>query len=270
MSSGAKSSAGAAALTVGALGVVFGDIGTSPLYAFRETFHGTHGHHLEVSASNVVGACSLVFWALILIVSVKYLAYVLRADNDGEGGILALTSLVAPQRATAYVGRLKWLVILGLFGTALLYGDGVITPAISVLSAVEGLSVVEPGLDDLVIPIAVGILVALFLVQRRGTGVVGRIFGPIMLVWFVTLGALGLYRTTGNVDILAAVNPFNGIGYLFGNGLAGFLSLGSIFLVVTGGEALYADMGHFGRRPIRGGWFTVALPALHSRTLPNS
>ncbi len=165
MSSGAKSSAGAAALTVGALGVVFGDFGTSPLYAFRETFHGTHGHHLEVSASNVVGACSLVFWALILIVSVKYLAYVLRADNDGEGGILALTSLVAPQRATAYVGRLKWLFILVLFGTALLYGDGVITPAISVLSAVEGLSVGGPGRDARGRPSARG---------RRGARGLGR------------------------------------------------------------------------------------------------
>ena len=262
MSSGARSSAGAAALTVGALGVVFGDIGTSPLYALRETFHGSHGHHLPVTTSNVVGACSLVFWALVVVVSVKYVAYVLRADNEGEGGILALTSLVAPQRASAYVGRLKWLVILGLFGTALLYGDGVITPAISVLSAVEGLSVVEPGLEEVVLPIAVGILVALFAVQRRGTGAVGRVFGPVMVVWFVVLGLLGAYRTIEHPQILAAVNPFNGIGYLFGNGLAGFLSLGSIFLVVTGGEALYADMGHFGRRPIRGGWFTVALPAL--------
>jgi len=262
VSSGARSSAGAAALTVGALGVVFGDIGTSPLYALRETFHGSHGHHLPVTTSNVVGACSLVFWALVVVVSVKYVAYVLRADNEGEGGILALTSLVAPQRASAYVGRLKWLVILGLFGTALLYGDGVITPAISVLSAVEGLSVVEPGLEEVVLPIAVGILVALFAVQRRGTGAVGRVFGPVMVVWFVVLGLLGAYRTIEHPQILAAVNPFNGIGYLFGNGLAGFLSLGSIFLVVTGGEALYADMGHFGRRPIRGGWFTVALPAL--------
>ena len=262
MSSGARSSAGAAALTVGALGVVFGDIGTSPLYALRETFHGSHGHHLPVTTSNVVGACSLVFWALVVVVSVKYVAYVLRADNEGEGGILALTSLVAPQRASAYVGRLKWLVILGLFGTALLYGDGVITPAISVLSAVEGLSVVEPGLEEVVLPIAVGILVALFAVQRRGTGAVGRVFGPVMVVWFVVLGLLGAYRTIEHPQILAAVNPFNGIGYLFGNGVDGFLSLGSIFLVVTGGEALYADMGHFGRRSIRIGWFTVALPAL--------
>jgi KUP system potassium uptake protein len=254
-----RSSAGAAALTVGALGVVFGDIGTSPLYAFRETFHG---HHLEVSDANVIGACSLVFWSLIVVVSLKYLAYVLRADNRGEGGILALTSLVAPQHTRAFVGRIKWLVLLGLFGTALLYGDGVITPAISVLSAVEGLEVVEPRLHDFVIPIAVGILVALFFVQRRGTGAVGKVFGPVMLVWFSTLGVLGVWRMTGNLSVLEAINPGNAIGYLFGNGVDGFLSLGSIFLAVTGAEALYADMGHFGKRPIRQGWFALVLPAL--------
>ena len=254
-----RSSAGAAALTVGALGVVFGDIGTSPLYAFRETFHG---HHLPVTDSNVIGACSLVFWSLIVVVSVKYLAYVLRADNRGEGGILALTSLVAPQHTRAFVGRIKWLVVLGLFGTALLYGDGVITPAISVLSAVEGLEVVEPRLHSFVIPIAVGILVALFAVQRRGTGAVGRVFGPVMVVWFTVLGGLGLWRMTGNLSVLGALNPLKGLGYLFGNGIDGFLSLGSIFLVVTGAEALYADMGHFGRSPIRQGWFTLVLPGL--------
>ena len=250
---------GVATLTLGALGVVYGDIGTSPLYAFRETFEA---HHLEVSKTNVIGACSLVFWALIIIVSIKYLLYVLRADNNGEGGILALTSLVAPRRGAVMIGRLKWLVLLGLFGTALLYGDGVITPAISVLSAVEGLKVVQPSLGSYVIPIAVGILVGLFAVQKRGTGAVGKVFGPIMLVWFVTIGALGLAKTLGDLSVLAAVNPLNGLRYLGGNGLDGLLSLGSIFLVVTGGEALYADMGHFGRTPIRFGWFTVALPCL--------
>ena len=239
--------------------MVSGDIGTSPLYAFRETFHG---HHLPVTDSNVIGACSLVFWSLIVVVSVKYLAYVLRADNRGEGGILALTSLVAPQHTRAFVGRIKWLVVLGLFGTALLYGDGVITPAISVLSAVEGLEVVEPRLHSFVIPIAVGILVALFAVQRRGTGAVGRVFGPVMVVWFTVLGGLGLWRMTGNLSVLGALNPLKGLGYLFGNGIDGFLSLGSIFLVVTGAEALYADMGHFGRSPIRQGWFTLVLPGL--------
>jgi KUP system potassium uptake protein len=254
-----KSKVGLASLTLGALGVVYGDIGTSPLYAFRETFHG---HHLEVTERNVIGACSLVFWSLILIVSIKYLLYVLRADNKGEGGILALTSLVAPRRGAVVIGRIKWLVLLGLFGTALLYGDGVITPAISVLSAVEGLKVVQPSLSSYVLPIAVGILVGLFAVQKRGTGAVGRVFGPIMILWFLTIGTLGLVKTLGNLDVLTAVNPIHGLQYLFGNGIDGWLSLGSIFLVVTGGEALYADMGHFGRSPIRYGWFTVALPCL--------
>ena len=259
MSGRSKSRAGLAALTLGALGVVYGDIGTSPLYAFRETFHG---HDLPVTEANVIGACSLVFWALIVIVSVKYLVYVLRADNKGEGGILALTSLVAPRHGAVMIGRIKWLVLLGLFGTALLYGDGVITPAISVLSAVEGLKVVQPSLGSYVIWIAVGILVALFAVQRRGTGAVGKVFGPIMILWFTTLGVLGVSKMIGNLAVLEAVNPWRGLHYLFGNGIDGFLSLGSIFLVVTGGEALYADMGHFGKRPIRYGWFTVALPCL--------
>ena len=259
MSGQSKSKVGLASLTLGALGVVYGDIGTSPLYAFRETFHG---HHLEVTERNVIGACSLVFWSLIIIVSIKYLLYVLRADNKGEGGILALTSLVAPRRGAVVIGRIKWLVLLGLFGTALLYGDGVITPAISVLSAVEGLKVVQPSLSSYVLPIAVGILVGLFAVQKRGTGAVGRVFGPIMLMWFLTIGTLGLVKTLGNLDVLTAVNPIHGLQYLFGNGIDGWLSLGSIFLVVTGGEALYADMGHFGRSPIRYGWFTVALPCL--------
>ncbi len=259
MSGHTKSKVGLASLTLGALGVVYGDIGTSPLYAFRETFEA---HHLEVTEENVIGACSLVFWALIVIVSVKYLVYVLRADNKGEGGILALTSLVAPRRGAVVIGRIKWLVLLGLFGTALLYGDGVITPAISVLSAVEGLKVVQPSLGDYVLPIAVGILIGLFAVQKRGTGAVGKVFGPIMILWFLTIGVLGFVKTIGNLDVLAAVNPFHGLEYLFGNGIDGWLSLGSIFLVVTGGEALYADMGHFGRAPIRLGWFSVALPCL--------
>jgi KUP system potassium uptake protein len=254
-----KSKAGLATLTLGALGVVYGDIGTSPLYAFRETFHA---HHLAVTEANVIGAMSLVFWALIIIVSIKYLLYVLRADNKGEGGILALTSLVAPRRGAVMIGRLKWLVLLGLFGTALLYGDGVITPAISVLSAVEGLKVIQPSLGDYVIPIAVAILVGLFAVQKRGTGAVGKVFGPIMILWFLTLGVLGITKLAGNLAVLEAVNPLHGLQYLFDNQLDGFLSLGSIFLVVTGGEALYADMGHFGRSPIRVGWFTVALPCL--------
>ncbi len=259
MSSPTTEQAGLGVLTLGALGVVYGDIGTSPLYSFRETFHGGH---LPVTDTNVIGALSLVLWALIIIVSVKYLLYVLRADNKGEGGILALTSLVSPQRSQVIPNSLKWLVLIGLFGTALLYGDGVITPAISVLSAVEGLKVVEPGLKSFVVPIAVGILVALFVVQKRGTGAVGKVFGPIMIVWFLTLGVLGVFNMAKDLSVLAAFNPLHGLDYLASNGMKGFLSLGSIFLVVTGGEALYADMGHFGRRPIRFGWFSLALPAL--------
>lgn len=259
MSSPTTKQASLGALTLGALGVVYGDIGTSPLYSFRETFHGGH---LPVTDTNVIGALSLVLWALIIIVSVKYLLYVLRADNKGEGGILALTSLVSPQRSQVIPNSLKWLVLIGLFGTALLYGDGVITPAISVLSAVEGLKVVEPGLKAFVVPIAVGILVALFVVQKRGTGAVGKVFGPIMIVWFLTLGVLGVFNMAKDLSVLSAFNPLHGLDYLASNGMKGFLSLGSIFLVVTGGEALYADMGHFGRRPIRFGWFTLALPAL--------
>ncbi len=253
------SKSGLAPLTLGALGVVYGDIGTSPLYAFRETFHA---HDLAVTELNVIGACSLVLWALLLIVSVKYLLYVMRADNKGEGGILALTSMVAPKRGAAAAGRVKWLVIIGLFGTALLYGDGVITPAISVLSAVEGLGVVQPTLKAYILPVSVAILVGLFAVQKRGTGTVGKVFGPVMILWFLVIGGLGLWKAVGNLEVLKAFNPYYGLRYLTHNGMNGFLSLGSVFLVVTGGEALYADMGHFGRTPIRVGWFSLALPCL--------
>ena len=248
---------GLALLTVGALGVVYGDIGTSPLYAFRETFEG---HGIEVTPSNVIGACSLIFWSLVLVVSIKYLVFILRADNHGEGGILALTELVVGKDRAR--GRLWTLLMVGLFGMALLYGDGVITPAISVLSAVEGLKVTAPALSDWVIPLSIGILLALFAMQRRGTGAVGALFGPVMLLWFATLAVLGLLRISGNLDVLEALNPTHALDYLLTNGFDGFLSLGSVFLVVTGGEALYADMGHFGRSPIRWGWFTVAFPAL--------
>ncbi|MGB6058242.1 MAG: potassium transporter Kup [Microthrixaceae bacterium] len=259
MSGQTTSKPGLAPLTLGALGVVYGDIGTSPLYAFRETFEA---HHLAVTEVNVIGACSLVVWALILIVSIKYLLYVMQADNKGEGGILALTSMVAPRRGAVIAGRVKWLVILGLFGTALLYGDGVITPAISVLSAVEGLGVIQPTLKTFIVPISVVILVGLFAVQKRGTGAVGRVFGPVMILWFVIIGGLGLWKTLGDLEVLKAFNPYYGLRYLTHNGMNGFLSLGSVFLVVTGGEALYADMGHFGRAPIRVGWFSLALPCL--------
>jgi KUP system potassium uptake protein len=245
-------------LTLGALGVVFGDIGTSPLYAFREAFEG-HGHELEVVEANVLGVLSLVFWSLILVISIKYLALVMRADSDGEGGILTLTALVTP---TARRGARWALVLLGLFGTALLYGDGMITPAISVLSAVEGTTIAAPALEDLVIPLTVAILVAIFAVQRFGTHAVGRVFGPIMVLWFSVLGVLGARQVAAEPHVLAALDPRHGVEFFADNGMTGVLVLGSVFLVVTGGEALYADMGHFGHRPIAVAWFTVALPGL--------
>jgi len=247
------------ALVVGALGVVYGDIGTSPLYAFKEAFT-EETHILEVDRVNVFGVCSLAFWALILIISVKYLFFVMRADNHGEGGILALTSLVMPRRAS--VAKAGVLVALGVFGTALLYGDGIITPAISVLSAVEGLEEVNSSFHDWVVPIAIVILVALFLVQKRGTGAVGRVFGPIMIVWFSVLALLGLRQLLHGTEIIQSINPVWAIRFFSDDSAHAFLSLGSIFLVVTGGEALYADMGHFGRKPITIGWYSMVLPAL--------
>jgi KUP system potassium uptake protein len=247
-------------LAFAALGIVYGDIGTSPLYALRESFEGA-GHVLPVSEDNVLGLLSLVFWSLIVVVAVKYLGVVMRADNDGEGGILALTALVRPHNESRRGAR--WvLVIVGLFGTALLYGDGMITPAISVLSAVEGTEVVTDRLDAVVVPIAVGILIGLFAVQRRGTGSVARMFGPIMVVWFAVLASLGSAEIIQEPAVLRAVNPIEGAQFFADNGATGFLALGSVFLVVTGGEALYADMGHFGRLPIAVGWYGIVLPAL--------
>jgi KUP system potassium uptake protein len=249
-----------AVLALGALGVVYGDIGTSPLYAMRETFNGS-GHEMVADRINVYGICSLTFWSLLIIISVKYLALVMRADNRGEGGILALTALVMRKRGPL-VAKAGILVSLGIFGTALLYGDGVITPAISVLSAVEGLEEVSTSLTSWVIPIAIVILVMLFVVQRRGTGAVGRVFGPIMMIWFATLAVLGLSKIADAPEIISSINPVYLVDYFRHEGLKAFLSLGSIFLVVTGGEALYADMGHFGRRPIAIGWYGMVLPSL--------
>jgi KUP system potassium uptake protein len=249
-----------APLALGALGIVYGDIGTSPLYALRETFRG-HGHELAVSEGNVLGVCSLAFWSLIAIISVKYLIFVMRAHNDGEGGVLALTSLLPPPRNARR--NAQWLLIsVGLFGTALLYGDGMITPAISVLAAVEGTSVALPTLEQWIIPLAVAVLIGLFAIQSRGTAAVGRLFGPVMLVWFGVLAALGVVHLVQEPSVLRAVNPVYAVRFFADNGLTAFLSLGAVFLVVTGGEALYADMGHFGRRPIMLGWFTLVLPAL--------
>ncbi len=250
---------GKSGLVVGALGVVYGDIGTSPLYAFKEAFT-EETHVLEVDQINVFGVCSLAFWSLVLIISIKYLYFVMKADNHGEGGILALTSLV--MKKNQKVVKAGALVTLGVFGTALLYGDGIITPAISVLSAVEGMETINESFKDWVIPIAVVILIGLFLVQRRGTGAVGKVFGPIMVVWFLVLGVLGARWIAHEPAIFQSINPIWALRFFEHESLKAFLSLGSIFLVVTGGEALYADMGHFGRKPIAVGWYCLVLPAL--------
>lgn len=242
------------------MGVVYGDIGTSPLYSIRECFHGPHA--VPTEPLNILGVLSLIFWALVLIISVKYLLFILRADNRGEGGILALAALVTPVKASAGKRR-RAIIFLGLFGAALLYADGVITPAISVLSAVEGLSVAAPSLfEPYVEPITVVILIALFLFQSRGTTGVGTVFGPVIMLWFLTMAAFGLWRIAQEPSVFRAVNPAYTIDFFGHNGWHGFLVLGSVFLVVTGGEALYADIGHFGKRPIRWTWFAVALPAL--------
>ena len=248
-------------LSLGALGVVYGDIGTSPLYALRECFHGTH--KIEPSPDNILGVLSLIFWSLVLVISVKYLALIMRADNKGEGGILALLALVLPNGTSIRSGWVAWwLVILGLFGSALLYGDGVITPAISVLSAMEGFEVVTPALKPYVLPLTVLILVGLFAVQSHGTERVGFLFGPLMIVWFLTLAFLGIAAMLHHPTVLAAVHPGYAVSFFLHEGWHGFLILGIVFLVVTGGEALYADMGHFGKLPIRLAWFAVVLPGL--------
>ncbi|HET9003725.1 MAG TPA: potassium transporter Kup [Gemmatimonadaceae bacterium] len=247
------------ALAIAALGVVYGDIGTSPIYAMREALHGVHG--VPPTHDNVLGLLSLILWALILVISVKYLVFVMRADNCGEGGMIALTALVAPRTNNARRRRIV-LVLLGLFGASLLYGDGMITPAISVLSAVEGLEVVTPVFTPYVIPITIAILLALFWVQHRGTARIGSVFGPIMLAWFAVLALLGVVQIVQHPAVLGAINPWHGVHFFAHNGTHGFLVLGSVFLAVTGGEALYADMGHFGIRPIRLTWFFYVLPAL--------
>ncbi|MEO6056389.1 MAG: potassium transporter Kup [Gemmatimonadales bacterium] len=248
-----------ALLSLTALGIVYGDIGTSPLYAVRESFLPSHG--LAVTPANVIGVLSLIFWSLILVISVKYLVFVLRADNRGEGGILALSALCTPMGIRHQSGR-RGLIMLGLFGTALLYGDGAITPAVSVLSAVEGLGVATPLFRPYILPITVLILIALFASQRYGTAKVGRIFGPVTLLWFITLVALGVPHIRREPGVLVAINPVHAVTFFIENGWRGFVVLGSVFLVVTGGEALYADMGHFGKRPIRLAWFVIVLPAL--------
>lgn len=246
---------------LGALGVVYGDIGTSPLYALKEAAKAGSPTGV-VTPESVLGGVSVIFWALIVIVSVKYAILILRADNRGEGGIVAMLALLHAREAPPRSGR-AFLLTLGLIGAALLYGDGAITPAISVLAAVEGLKVDAPVLGPLVIPITVGVLIALFLVQRRGTEFIGGIFGPVMLLWFIAIGLLGIGGIFKSPEILAALNPFCALGFLRHAGVAiGFAVLGAAFLAVTGGEAMYADMGHFGRTPIRLAWFMIVLPCL--------
>ncbi|MDF3066554.1 MAG: potassium transporter Kup, partial [Polyangiaceae bacterium] len=245
-------------LALAALGVVYGDIGTSPLYAMRECFNEEHG--IVVNPQNVMGVLSLIFWALTVIVSFKYVAYVLRADNKGEGGILALMALASAPVKERRVYPV--LIALGVFGAALLYGDGVITPAISVLSAVEGLEIAAPGLSHLVIPLTIVILIGLFAIQKHGTAGLGKVFGPITLLWFGALFGLGFYRMIEHPSVLASVNPLYAARFLAENGVKGLLVLGSVVLVVTGGEALYADLGHFGRKPIRLAWYAIVMPAL--------
>jgi len=248
-------------LTLTALGVVYGDIGTSPLYALRECFRPEYGIH--PTTANVLGVLSLILWSLILVVSVKYIVFILRADNDGEGGILALLALLLQQsRRTGDTPRRLALVALGLFGAALLYGDGVITPAVSVLSAVEGVDVATPSLSHVIVPISMLILFGLFMVQRYGTAKVGSGFGPVMLLWFLAIAALGLRSIVQAPEVLLAINPWHAVVFFMENHMAGYLTLGAVVLCVTGGEALYADMGHFGKRPIRVAWFGVVLPAL--------
>ena len=240
---------------------MYGDIGTSPLYALRECFKPAHG--LTPVPTNVYGVLSLIVWSLIIIVGIKYITFIMRADNNGEGGILALLALILQkQRRDVDSFRRKTVIALGLIGAALLYGDGVITPAISVLSAVEGLEVVAPQSQQLVLPLTVAILAALFFFQQHGTAKVGRIFGPVMVVWFFAIGALGLRELLQAPQILAAANPWYGLKFFIHHGHAGFVLLGAVVLAVTGAEALYADMGHFGKRPIRLAWFVLVLPAL--------
>jgi KUP system potassium uptake protein len=246
-------------LMLGAVGVVFGDIGTSPLYTIKEAFSPHYG--LAPDQATVLGILSLVFWSLIIVVTVKYVAVIMRADNEGEGGIMALTALA--QRTLPKASKGAYLVgILGVFGAALFFGDGVLTPAISVLSAVEGLEVAAPALTRWVMPLTIGVLVVLFATQRFGTDRVGKAFGPVILVWFAALAAMGLHNIAGNPEVLHALNPWWGARFFIDHGWHGTFILGAVVLAVTGGEALYADMGHFGRRPIQYAWNFLVLPAL--------
>jgi KUP system potassium uptake protein len=248
-----------AALSLLALGVVYGDIGTSPLYAVKETFNPDHG--LPLTADNVLGGLSTIFWILMIVVSLKYVMLMLRADNHGEGGIMALSALVRG----AMRKHARWtpgLLVIAVLGASLFYGDAVLTPAISVLSAIEGLEVGTSAFSPYIVPLAAGILLGVFLIQARGTGGVGILFGPVCALWFVAIGACGLWNIAAHPDVLRALDPLRAVAFVSGHGVASFLALGSVLLAVTGAEALYADVGHFGKRPIRVAWFTLVAPAL--------
>ncbi len=248
-----------ASLTLGAIGVVYGDIGTSVLYTLKEVFGSGH---VPFTTDNVYGVLSIVFWTLTIIVSLKYVTLVLRADNHGEGGLVAMLALASQSVKDKAPALRKWMLLIGIFGTCLFYGDGVITPAITVLSAVEGLDVVSPAFRKAVIPLTLLILLALFWVQKRGTAGIGRFFGPIMVLWFLAIAALGVHHIAGHPEILAALSPHHAIGFIVRQPGTSFIILGAVVLCVTGGEALYADMGHFGKRPIRVAWFSIVMPCL--------
>ena len=256
---GQRGGAGFGTLMLGAIGIVFGDIGTSPLYTVKEIFSPHYG--LDTAPATVLGMLSLVFWSLMVIITLKYVAVIMRADNDGEGGIMALTALA--QRTFPQTSRAAYAIgILGVFGAALFFGDGVLTPAISVLSAVEGLEVAAPGLDRWVLPITIAVLLVLFATQRFGTDRVGKAFGPVIVAWFVALALIGAHNIAKHVGVLQALNPWWALQFFLAHGWHGFFILGAVVLAVTGGEALYADMGHFGRMPIQAGWILLVLPAL--------
>jgi len=249
-----------ATLTLAALGIVYGDIGTSPLYSIKEVFGGAH-HPVPITPENVLGILSLFFWTLIIVVTLKYVSFIMRANNKGEGGIIALMTL-ALHKGTPGTWQQKLLITLGLFGAALFYGDGVITPAISVLSAVEGLEIITPAFKPYVLPITLAVLIGLFIFQRRGTASVGALFGPVMIIWFAVLALLGALAIIDNPAVLAAINPLHAIHFITGNSLLGFFALGAVVLCITGAEALYADMGHFGAKPIQYAWLGYVMPAL--------
>jgi KUP system potassium uptake protein len=247
-------------LALAALGVVYGDIGTSPLYTIKECFHGKHA--ISLSEANILGVLSLIFWSLLVIICIKYVLFIIKADNRGEGGIFALLGLILKGNSQTSSHLRNSVILIGIMGAGLLYGDGIITPAISVLSAVEGLEVATTALTPLVLPLTCLVLLALFLIQRRGTGSIGKIFGPVMIVWFATIAVLGLMEIIQNPNVLAAVNPVYAIHFFMTNHMHGMVVLGAVVLCLTGGEALYADLGHFGHRAIRISWFGLAYPSL--------